>query len=227
MSFTLPVAADDLGEAAARELARGMGIERPHVVHRKAMGGHTFFIVYGSVQHQVDLESLTVEERPYPVLDHDQIDERLREALGRKAVVVGASLGTDAHTVGLDAILSMKGWAGEKGLESYRSLRVINLRSQVDPRELAQRASEEGADAVLVSQTVTQRDAHLHHLRQFVEAVEDLGLRGRFLLIAGGAGLDPEAGAALGYDRAFGKGASPREVASYLAWALSERAAAP
>jgi beta-lysine 5,6-aminomutase beta subunit len=224
ISFTLPVPPDALGEAAARELARRMGIDRPQVVHRKAMGANTFFIVYGPVRHEVDLEALTIEERPYPVLDHDEIDGRIREAMGRKAVVVGASLGTDAHTVGLDAILSMKGWAGEKGLESYRSLRVINLRSQVDPRHLAERAGAEGADAVLVSQTVTQRDAHLHHLRQFVEAVEEMGLRGRFLLIAGGAGLDPETGIALGYDRAFGKGASPREVASYLAWALGERA---
>jgi beta-lysine 5,6-aminomutase beta subunit len=226
VSFTLPVPADGLGDAAARDLARQMGLERAMVVHRKAMGSHTFFILYGSVPHAVDLDALTVESPPYPVLDHDEVDARIMEALGRRAVVVGASLGTDAHTVGLDAILSMKGWAGEKGLESYRSLRVINLRSQVDPRHLAERAVEEGSDAVLVSQTVTQRDAHLHHLREFAAAVDDRGLRGRFLLIAGGAGLDAEAGAALGYDRVFGKGATPRDVASYLAWALSETVAA-
>ena len=39
---------------------------------------------------------------------------------------------------------------------------------------------------------------------------------------AGGPGLDPDAAKDLGYDRVFGKGATPSEVASYLAWALTE-----
>jgi beta-lysine 5,6-aminomutase beta subunit len=223
VSFTLPVAADARGDEAARDLARQMGIPHPMVVHRNPMGRFTFFVVYGSVKHAVDVDALTVEERAYPLLDHDEVEREVTRALGRRAVVVGATLGTDAHTVGLDAILSMKGWAGEKGLESYRALRVVNLRSQVDPSHLADRAVAEEADAVLVSQVVTQQEAHLHHLRQFAEVVDDRGLRGRFLMIAGGPGLDPSAAADLGYDRVFGKGATPREVASYLAWAVRER----
>jgi beta-lysine 5,6-aminomutase beta subunit len=222
VSFTLPTAADERGKAAARELARKMGILRPMVVHAKPMGEYTFFIVYGAVEHAVDLDSLVIEERPYPLLHHEEVDRRIDRALHRKAVVVGASLGTDAHTVGLDAILSMKGWAGDKGLESYRGFRVVNLRSQIDPRHLADRAVAEEADAVLVSQVVTQKDAHLQHLREFGEVVAERGLRERFLLIAGGPGLDPEAADDLGYDRVFGKGATPSEVASYLAWALTE-----
>lgn len=222
VSFTLPTAADERGKAAARELARKMGIHRPMVVHARAMGDFTFFIVYGAVEHAVDIDSLVVEERPYPLLSHKEVDGRIEAALGRAAVVVGASLGTDAHTVGLDAILSMKGWAGDKGLESYRAFRVVNMRSQIDPRHLADRAVAEEADAVLVSQVVTQKDAHLHHLREFGEVVAERRLRERFLLIAGGPGLDPDAAEDLGYDRVFGKGATPSEVASYLAWALTE-----
>jgi beta-lysine 5,6-aminomutase beta subunit len=224
VSFTLPVPPDALGEAAAQDLARQMGVRRPMVVHRKPMGAYTFFIVYGSVEHQVDMDSLRVEERPYPLLDHEGVEVRVLEALGRPAVVVGASLGTDAHTVGLDAILSMKGWAGDKGLESYRAFRVVNLRSQVPAAGLAERALTEGADAVMVSQTVTQRDAHLHHLREFAETVDRDGLRGRFLMIAGGPGLDPSGAPDLGYDRVFGRRTTPSEVASYLAWALGEGA---
>ena len=134
--------------------------------------------------------------------------------------MVGASLGTDAHTVGLDAILSLKGIAGDKGLEAYPAFRVVNLKSQVRPEDLAERAETEGADAVLVSQTVTQKDAHVHHLREFADAVDARGLRGRFLMIAGGPRLVPEMASELGYDRVFGKGTTPTEVASYLAWAL-------
>jgi beta-lysine 5,6-aminomutase beta subunit len=76
---------------------------------------------------------------------------------------------------------------------------------------------------VLVSQTVTQRDAHIHHLREFAEAVDRQGVRGRFLMIAGGPRFDVGMASELGYDRIFGKGTTPSEVASYLAWALSER----
>jgi beta-lysine 5,6-aminomutase beta subunit len=225
LSFSLPVPSNPRAEAAAKDLARQMGLTEPMVVHQKAMGpDFTFFVVYGSVELAVDLEALTVEERPYPILDHREVDRRVRQALAREAVVVGASLGTDAHTVGLDAILSVKGWAGDKGLESYRAFRVVNLRSQVDPGVLAEEAVAHRADAVLVSQVVTQKDAHVHHLRQFADEVDRRGLRGRFLMIAGGPRFDPSMATNLGYDRIFGKGTMPSEVASYLAWALAERA---
>ena len=226
VSFTLPIPSNPRAEAAARDLARQMSIERPMVVHQKALGPHfTFFIVYGSVEAAVDLDSLSVEERPYPILDHREVDRRVTAVLGRRAIIVGASLGTDAHTVGLDAILSVKGWAGEKGLESYRAFHVLNMRSQVLPGDLADRAVGESADAVLVSQTVTQRDAHVDHLREFAGEVDRRGLQGRFLMIAGGPGLDPAMSEDLGYDRIFGKGTTPGEVASYLAWALGGRTA--
>lgn len=228
VSFTLPIPSDARAEGAARQLAERMGLHQPLVVHQKAMGSRfTFFIVYGSVEHQVDLSRVTVEKRPYPLLDRKEVTRRVRDALGRRreAVIVGAALGTDAHTVGLDAILSVKGWAGDKGLESYRCFRVVNLRSQVGGGDLADRAAQEGADAVLVSQVVTQRDAHIRHLREFAEEVDRRGLRGRFLMIAGGPRFDPATSAELGYDRIFGKGTTPSEVASYLAWALSARGA--
>jgi beta-lysine 5,6-aminomutase beta subunit len=224
VSFTLPVPSDARGEGAARQLAERMGIRSPLVVHKKSMGpSYTFFIVYGAVEHAVDLERVQVEERPYPLLEEKEVTRRVRQALGREAVVVGAALGTDAHTVGLDAILSRKGWAGDKGLESYRCFRIVNLRSQVGAAELVDRAEREAADAVLVSQTVTQRDAHLHHLRELAEEVERRGLRGRFRMIAGGPRFDPAMASELGYDRIFGRGTAPAEVASYLAWALSEK----
>jgi beta-lysine 5,6-aminomutase beta subunit len=225
VSFTLPVPDDGpRAEAAARELAERMGLRAPLVVHRSAMGpDFTFFIVYGSVPFEVDTDALVVEERPFPLLDKAEVKRRLKDALGREAVVVGASLGTDAHTVGLDAILSLKGIAGDKGLEAYPAFRVVNLRSQVRPEDLAERAMSESADAVLVSQTVTQKDAHVHHLREFAAAVDARGLRSRFLMVAGGPRLTPDMAEDLGYDRVFGRGTTPTEVASYLAWALSER----
>jgi beta-lysine 5,6-aminomutase beta subunit len=227
VSFTLPIPSNAKAEAAARELARQMNIEHPVVVHQKAMGpDFTFFVVYGSVTAEVELDGLQVHQRPYPLLDQKEVVRQVRQAMGgrREATILGAALGSDAHTVGLDAILSVKGWAGDKGLESYRCFRIVNLRSQVRPQDLADKAVEERADAVLVSQVVTQKGAHIHHLEEFAAEVDRRGLRGRFLMIAGGPRLDPTRAAELGYDRIFGKGTTPSEVASYLAWALGERA---
>src|SRR5918912_455246 len=87
----------------------------------------TFFVVYGSVKHLVDLDAVQVEERAYPLLSPAEVNAAIKDRLRRSLVVLGACIGTDAHTVGIDAILNLKGFAGEKGLEYYRELRVANL----------------------------------------------------------------------------------------------------
>src|ERR1700740_2044474 len=156
VSFTLPVpygtpAEKARAEGAAMQLAGKMGLEPAMVVHAKGMGpDFTFFIVYGRVSHLVDLSAVTVAEREFPVLPAAEVNLRIRSALGRKLVVVGACIGTDAHTVGIDAILNVKGHAGEKGLEYDREIRVVNLGSQVEIPRLVAVARAEAADAVLV-----------------------------------------------------------------------------
>jgi beta-lysine 5,6-aminomutase beta subunit len=162
VSFTLPVAHDKRAEGAALQLAAKMGLDPAMLVHARQMGtGFTFFVVYGRVTHLVDLDAVTVLERDYPLLAAKEINSTVRSRLRRKLVVVGACIGTDAHTVGIDAILNVKGVAGDKGLEYYRELRVVNLGAQVTVPELVASARAEKADAVLVSQVVTQKDAHL------------------------------------------------------------------
>ena len=239
LSFTLPVPFGDeseraRAEGAALQLAAKMGMDQAMVVHAKGMGpDFTFFIVYGRVSHLVDLSAVTVAEREFPVLPAAEVNLRIRSALGRKLVVVGACIGTDAHTVGIDAILNVKGHAGEKGLEYYREIRVVNLGSQVAVADLVARASAEHADAVLVSQVVTQRDAHLSNTREMSAAFR-AGFTPKIpktpkaresperpLLVVGGPRFDPGAAHDLGVDKIFGRGTTPREVASYLVHALA------
>jgi beta-lysine 5,6-aminomutase beta subunit len=200
-----------------------MGLEPAMVVHAKAMGpDFTFFIVYGAVRHLVDLADVKVARREFPLLPTAEVNRRIRSALGRELVVVGACVGVDAHTVGIDAILNVKGHAGEKGLESYAEIRVVNLGAQVAVSDLVARAVAEGADAVLVSQVVTQRDAHILAARQIAEAFsEESGMTRRPLLVVGGPRFDPAMAGELGVDRVFGRGTTPREVASYLAHTLA------
>jgi beta-lysine 5,6-aminomutase beta subunit len=227
LSFTLPITESERARQAALTLATKMGLHRPQVVHMKGMGADfTFFVVYGATEHTVDPDTLTVDEREFPLLSSAEVNELILERLKRPLVVVGACAGTDAHTVGLDAILSMKGFAGDKGLEYYSEMRVVNMGAQVTPDEIVQVARAEGADAVLVSQVVTQRDAHIIHLREVREALVAAGLRDRVVLVGGGPRFSAEQGRELGYDRIFGRGTKPSEVAAYLAWAVTAKVAA-
>jgi beta-lysine 5,6-aminomutase beta subunit len=192
------------------------------VVHCRAIGeAFTFFVVYGRVQHLIDLAQVQVRERDFPLLGAQELNAEIRRCLGRSLVVVGACIGTDAHTVGIDAILNVKGISGEKGLEYYRGIRVVNLGAQVTVPELVQRAQAERADAVLVSQVVTQRDAHLKNVRELVAAFAAHPAR-RPLLVVGGPRFDDMMTADLGVDRIFGRGTTPREVASYLVHAVRQ-----
>jgi beta-lysine 5,6-aminomutase beta subunit len=223
LSFTLPIPYDKRAEGAALHLAAKMGLAPAMVVHARPIGdGHTFLVVYGSVRHLVELDQVRVVERDFPLLAAKEINAAIRQRLRRKLAVVGACIGTDAHTVGIDAILNVKGIAGEKGLEYYRELKVTNLGAQVSVADLVRAARDERADAVLVSQVVTQRDAHLHNTRQMTAAFrEAFGPERRPLLVVGGPRFDEMMSAELGVDRVFGRGTTPREVASYLVHALT------
>jgi len=222
VSFTLPVPCDKRAEGAAVQLATKMGIDPAMVVHAKQMGeDYTFFVVYGPVHHLVDMSQVVVAARDFPLLGAKEINTAIKQRLRRKLTVVGACIGTDAHTVGIDAILNLKGIAGEKGLEYYREFRVVNLGAQVSVPDLVERARAERADAVLVSQVVTQRDAHLHNTKEMSAAFrEAFPAERRPLLVVGGPRFDELATGELGVDRIFGRGTTPRDVASYLVHSL-------
>ncbi len=218
LSFTLPVPNSKVAEGAAVQLANKMGMDPALCVHSKAMGpDYTFFVVYGRVNHLVDTSQVEVVERDYPLLTPKEVNAAVKQALRRRLVVVGGCIGTDAHTVGIDAILNIKGFAGEKGLEYYRELKVVNLGAQVSVPQLVERARAEKADAVLVSQVVTQRDAHLLNTREMSAAFrEAYPAEQRPLLVVGGPRFDETMAGELGVDRVFTRGTTPGEVASFI-----------
>ncbi|MDQ4115230.1 MAG: cobalamin-dependent protein [Actinomycetota bacterium] len=218
VSFTLPMKHSKVADGAALQLANKMGMEPAMVVHSKPMGDDfTFFVVYGQVNHLVDTDKVQVVERDFPLLTPKEANAVIKETLRRPMVVVGACIGTDAHTVGIDAILNVKGFAGEKGLEYYKEIEVVNLGAQVSVPALVEAAVTRRADAVLVSQVVTQRDAHLLNTREMSAAFREAYPAGeRPLLVAGGPRFDESMTAELGVDRIFGRGTTPAEVASYL-----------
>ncbi|MFP3927354.1 MAG: OAM dimerization domain-containing protein [Desulfobacteraceae bacterium] len=224
VSFTLPVPAGEKARRAALILAGQMGLYEARVVSMEAMDpDFTFFVLYGTVKEAVDYQSIQVHEVDYPAMGPEEIKAFIREELGREITMIGACIGSDAHTVGIDAILNMKGYDMHKGLESYSGIRAINMGAQVPPEELAARAGEERADAVLVSQVVTQKNAHLRNLTRLIEILEAEGLSERMVLVVGGPHITPELAKELGYDAGFGRGTYPEQVASFVVQELAKR----
>jgi beta-lysine 5,6-aminomutase beta subunit len=143
--------------------------------------------------------------------------------VGRRIVVLGACTGSDAHAVGIDAIMNMKGCAGDPGLERYACFEATNLGAQVETPRLARLVVERHADAVLVSQIVTQRGVHRENARQLVDELERLGARRDVLLILGGPRIDHRLALELGYDAGFGAGTKPSDVASFIVGGVLRR----
>ncbi|NLW22049.1 MAG: hypothetical protein GXY88_02145 [Tissierellia bacterium] len=217
ISFTLPVPYGDRATEAARRLAIKMGLEEPSLVYSKDLGqGYTYFILYGKCSHTIDYTKIKVPQVKLEKMDKGEVEDYIRDNIKRDVVVIGACTGTDAHTVGIDAIMNMKGYGGHFGLERYEGIRAYNLGSQVPNEELVAKAIELKADAILVSQVVTQKNVHISNLTQLVDLLEAEGIRDRIILICGGPRISHELAKELGYDAGFGPGTFAEDVASFI-----------
>lgn len=224
LSFVLPVPAGERAREAAAEVARKMGMEQVHVAAMEpAADRYTFFVVYGHTSVAVDYGKLQVPEVVVRKKSFDELNEYALREVGRRIVVLGACTGSDAHAVGIDAIMNMKGFAGDYGLERYACFDARNLGAQVENAALARACAERRADAVLVSQVVTQRGIHKDNARQLIDALERLGIRGEITAILGGPRIDHRLAMDLGYDAGFGPGTRPSEVANFIVGAVLRR----
>jgi beta-lysine 5,6-aminomutase beta subunit len=228
LSFTLPVDNGPLARETALALVREMGLIKPEVVHAQALTeGYTYFVMFAQCQHAVDTSQLASARSAVRAMSEEEVDAFVAEQIGRPVVVIGASTGTDTHSVGIDSILNLKGFDGRHGLEAYHWFRTHNLGSQVPNTALLAKAFELGADAILVSQTVTQQGLHLHNLTELVELVEAEGRRREVLLVCGGPRISDELAKELGFDAGFSKGTYPNDVASFIAQEVAARTRRP
>jgi beta-lysine 5,6-aminomutase beta subunit len=225
LSFTLPVPDGIAARKAALELASKMGFQHPEVVHHERLTDtHTYFVMYGHTVHSCDYATLAAEgDDIAQYMTEEEIEAYAQEHIQRPVVVVGASTGTDTHSVGIDAMLNLKGFHGHKGLEGYRAFHAHNLGSQIPNSTLVAKAIELDADAILVSQTVTQQNLHIHNLTELVEIVEAEGRRRELILACGGPRVSGELAKELGYDAGFSKGTYPHHLATFLVRELAAR----
>ena len=221
LSFALPVPFGDEAKEAGRELARKLGLQEPQVYHAHDLGeGFTYLTIYARCPIAVDFTKISVPKLAARKLDRAEVETLWASHFDRKLRILGACTGDDAHTVGIDAILNVKGYHGEKGLEAYKCFEVKNLGAQVSNDALLAAARDFGADAILVSQVVTQKDCHRSNLAALIDLAEAEGQRAGIIYVCGGPRLSHPIALELGFDAGFGAGTTPNEVAGFVVQSL-------
>jgi len=217
VSFTLPVNPSPEADEAAREFMRKMGFQDIKIVAMEQPSeGFSFFVGYGATNHSVDFTKIEVLKVEAQFKSFDEINELIRTKVKRKLVILGATTGFDAHTVGLDAMFNMKGYKGDYGLERYPWIEAHNLGAQVLNEDLLKAAEEKKADAILVSQIVDEKGVHISNLKELMRIAEQRGLREKYIFVCGGPRLNHPISVECGLDAGFGPGTLPSHVASYV-----------
>lgn len=218
LSFTLPVECGAKARKAAADYVSRLNFKEISISHmEKIAEGYTFYVVYAKARPRIDFSKIEAKEIETVFMDYEEVNKLIKEKIKRKITVVGASIGSDAHTVGIDAIMNMKGFNHDWGLERYPQINAVNLGSQVEINVLIKKSVELKADAVLVSQIVTQQDAHKENARQLILGLKERKLRSRFILILGGPRITNDLAVELGFDAGFGPQTLPSHVASFIA----------
>jgi methanogenic corrinoid protein MtbC1 len=115
------------------------------------------------------------------------------QAISEGTVVIGAAQG-DIHDIGKNMVALML---------QVNGFRVVDLGTNVSPKGFIEAARREDADIIAMSSLLTPS---MPYIRDTVQLADGLGLRGRFLLVAGGAAVTREWAAQIGLD-GFGEDA--------------------
>jgi len=162
LSFTLPVPFGGKAKEAAKIFVQKMGFKHVDIVHAAPMSDEfTFFVAYGKTENFIDFDAVEYSEAIDKSMTMDEVNAFIKQNFKRKIVIIGATTGFDAHTVGIDAIMNMKGYNHHFGLERYPMIEALNMGSQVPNEKLIEQARKINADAILISQIVTQKDTHI------------------------------------------------------------------
>lgn len=224
LSFTLPVEPSAKAREAATQMVKNWGFIDVKIAHMSKIGvNYAFFVVFARTDKSIDFNKIEVPDLSSEKRSYKEIDRLILANVKRPIRLVGACTGFDAHTVGLDAILNMKGFDGDIGLERYKGFRVVNMGSQVPTDELIDRAVKEKADAILLSKVVSQKDIHVSDMRDLMNRLKKRGLEGKFIIVAGGPRVTHKLAVELGFDAGFTIGTRPSDVANFVYEKMVER----
>jgi D-ornithine 4,5-aminomutase subunit beta len=205
-----------LAENAALHIAKQMGLKNGQVISRRVLhpAEGSVFEVKGMVDVAIDIDEIPTALRAEPLTD-SEIEAWARP---RNIHLVAATVGEDEHNVGIREILDIK----HGGIEKY-GFHCHFIGTSVPLERLLAEALEVGARVILISTIVTHGDVHKQHMRRLAELARRGGVRGRFLLIAGGAQITDDIARECAMDAGFGRGTKGRDVASFIVRTLREQ----
>ncbi|MBN2694049.1 cobalamin-dependent protein [bacterium] len=217
MSFTLPVPPSGKSKEAAKLYLEKIGYTNVYITTMEKAGeSFSFFVAYAKHNTAINFEEIDVPEIEVKIRSMKEIDNLIEKYLKRALRVVGACTGSDAHSVGIDAIMNMKGYSGDYGLERYKQIDAYNLGAQVKNIDLIEYAKQIKADAILVSQVVTQKNIHIQNAKDFIKKAQESGVIKDTILILGGPRVDHKLALSLGFHAGFGPGSKPSTIANYI-----------
>jgi len=224
LSFTLPVKKSNKAKEAAKEYLKKMNFEKIYITTMQEAGGEfTFFVAYARHRITIDYTIIDAPEVEIHLHSMKELDALIKDKIKRNIRVVGACTGSDAHSVGIDAIMNMKGYHGDYGLERYKGIDAYNLGAQVENSDLIMYAKSVKADAILISQVVTQKNIHIQNSKDFIRLAKQQGVFGEMILILGGPRIDHKLALELGYNAGFGPEARPSMIANYIYEQIEKR----
>lgn len=215
VDLTLPTDALH-AEASAIVIAKKMNLQDPEVIHKEILhpAEATRIQVKGRLDFDIDLNQLVIPTPPKTLSD----EAMMAFVKQRKVVIVAGTVGEDEHSVGLREIIDIK----HGGIEKY-GIECHYLGTSVPIQKLVDAAVETNADAILLSTIISHDEIHYRNMRKIVDYAKELGVRDRFLIIAGGTQVTPELARAQGIDQGFGRNTKGHHVASFIIEKLQEQ----
>lgn len=200
---------EEAAEIAALEIAKKMTLENPEIIHKRVLhpAEGTLFLVKGRIPHYVKLQDIKIPEKE-KYLSDDEIEEFVKK---NELKVVGATVGEDEHSVGLQEILDIK----HGGIEKW-GFKCYYLGTSVPVEKLVDAAIETGACAILASTIITHGEIHKINMRKLDQVCREKGVRDKIILIAGGTQVNNQMAVENGMDAGFGRGTHGIDVANFI-----------
>jgi len=207
---------EEAAEVAAIEIAKKMTLIDPQVIHKRVLhpAEGTMLLVKGRVEHYVKLADIKIPEKVQHLSD-EVIEKFVKE---NDLKVVGATLGEDEHSVGLQEILDIK----HGGIEKW-GFKCYYLGTSVPVEKLVDAAIEVGAKAILASTIITHGDVHKFNMKKLDQVCREKGIRDKVLLISGGTQVTNDIAVECGMDAGFGRGTHGIDVADFIVKKLMEK----
>jgi len=208
VEMVLPVF-EEAAEIAGLTIAKQMTLKDPQIIHKRVLhpAEGTMLLIKGKVDHYVKLSDIKIPEKVEHLSD-EIIENYVKE---HELKVVGATLGEDEHSVGLQEILDIK----HGGIEKW-GFKCYYLGTSVPVEKLVDAAIEVGAKAILASTIITHGDVHKLNMKKLDQECREKGIRDKVLLIAGGTQVTNDMAVAAGMDAGFGRGTHGIDVADFI-----------